>query len=158
MRIGELAARAGVSVRSLRYYEQQGLLTSTRTPGGQRQYTEQDVDRVRLVQGLYAADLSSRTIAELLPCTDSPSTRNSDAALERLARERERITAQIDELLRARDALDEMAAVARAHRESLLRPAPAADGPAVLQDSTPHSSCRTRHSPTRRSATSRPRR
>ncbi len=147
MRIGELAARAGVSVRSLRYYEQQGLLTSTRTPGGQREYTEQDVGRVRFVQGLYAANLSSRTIAELLPCTDSPSVHNSDAALERMARERERITAQIDELLRARDTLDDMAAVARAHRESLVRPAPAADEPAVTRDPTPHSSCHTQHPP-----------
>ncbi|NED82406.1 MerR family DNA-binding transcriptional regulator, partial [Streptomyces sp. SID11233] len=34
MKIGELARRTGASVRSLRYYEQQGLLDSTRTPGG----------------------------------------------------------------------------------------------------------------------------
>ncbi|PZT71772.1 MULTISPECIES: MerR family transcriptional regulator [unclassified Streptomyces] len=120
MRIGELADLAGVSVRSLRYYEQQGLLTSTRTPGGQRRYTEHDVDRVHFIQGLYAANLSSRTIAGLLPCADAPSVHNSDAALERLAHERERITAQIEELLRARSTLDEMAAAARAHRASLL--------------------------------------
>ncbi|MGW7578701.1 MerR family transcriptional regulator [Streptomyces sp. NPDC054765] len=140
MRIGELAARAGVSVRSLRYYEQQGLLTSTRTPSGQRQYTERDVDRVHFIQGLYAANLSSRTIAELMPCADSPSEHNSDAALERMARERERITAQIDDLLRARDTLDRMAAVARSHRESLLHTAPATDESAATQDSTPRSS------------------
>jgi DNA-binding transcriptional MerR regulator len=119
MRIGELAARAGVSVRSLRYYEEQGLLTSTRTPSGQRQYTEEDVDRVRFIQDLYAADLSSRTIAELMPCREAPSTHNSDATLERMARERERITAQIDDLLRARDTLDRLTAMARAYRETL---------------------------------------
>ncbi|MEV0122684.1 MerR family transcriptional regulator [Streptomyces sp. NPDC050703] len=119
MRIGELAARAGVSVRSLRYYEQRGLLTSTRTPSGQRRYTEDDVDRVHFIQGLYAANLSSGTIAELMPCREAPSRHNSDATLERMARERERITAQIDGLLRARDTLDRMAALARAHRESL---------------------------------------
>jgi DNA-binding transcriptional MerR regulator len=140
MRIGELAARAGVSVRSLRYYEQRGLLTSTRTPSGQRQYTEHDVDRVHFIQGLYAANLSSRTIAELMPCRDTPSQHNSDATLERMARERERITAQIDDLLRARDTLDRMVAAARAHRESLLSPAPVADESAVTHDSTPHSS------------------
>lgn len=120
MRIGELAARAGVSVRSLRYYEQQGLLTSTRTPGGQRQYEEGDVERVRFVQRLYAANLSSRTIAEVMPCAEAPSEHNSDAALERMARERERITAQIEDLLRARDTLDAMVVVAKAHRETLL--------------------------------------
>jgi len=120
MRIGELAARTGVSVRSLRYYEEQGLLSSTRSPSGQRHYTENDAERVQYVQNLYAANLSSRTIAELMPCAYSPSERNSDAALERLAQERERLTAQIDDLLRARDTLDTMTAVARAHRESLV--------------------------------------
>lgn len=34
MRIGDLAARTGVGIRSLRYYEEQGLLTSTRSGGG----------------------------------------------------------------------------------------------------------------------------
>ncbi|MFH9575432.1 MerR family transcriptional regulator [Streptomyces sp. NPDC017454] len=140
MRIGELAARAGVSVRSLRYYEQRGLLTSTRTPSGQRRYTEHDVDRVRFIQGLYAANLSSGTIAELMPCRDAPSKHNSDATLERMARERARITAQIDDLLRARDTLDSMVAVARAHRETLPHPAPAADGPAAPRHTTPLSS------------------
>jgi DNA-binding transcriptional MerR regulator len=140
MRIGELAARAGVSVRSLRYYEQRGLLTSTRTPSGQRQYTEHDVERVHFIQGLYAANLSSSTIAELLPCRDAPSEHNSDATLERMARERERITAQIDDLLRARDTLDKMVATARVHRESLRQPAPVADEPAAAQNSTTLSS------------------
>lgn len=137
MRIGELAARAGVSVRSLRYYEQQRLLTSTRTPSGQRQYTEHDVDRVHFIQGLYAANLSSGTIAELMPCRDAPSEHNSDATLERMARERERITAQIDDLLRARDTLDRLVAAARAYRESLLHSVPVADESAVTQNSTP---------------------
>ncbi|MFK0115084.1 MerR family transcriptional regulator [Streptomyces sp. NPDC090994] len=134
MRIGELAARAGVSVRSLRYYEQQGLLTSTRTPSGQRQYTEYDVDRVRFIQDLYAANLSSSTIADLMPCRDAPSVHNSDATLERMARERERITAQIDDLLRARDTLDRMVTLARAHRASLPEPDAGPDGPAVAPE------------------------
>ena len=38
MRIGVLAVRSGVSVRSLRYYETQGLLASCRTGGGHREY------------------------------------------------------------------------------------------------------------------------
>ncbi|MFI5897699.1 MerR family DNA-binding transcriptional regulator [Actinoplanes sp. NPDC051513] len=40
MRIGDLSAATGASTRSLRYYEEQGLLTSTRTPGGQRVYPD----------------------------------------------------------------------------------------------------------------------
>ena len=68
MRIGELAARSGVSPRSLRYYEEQGLLVPTRTPGGHREYPEAASDRVIRIQELYAAGLSSRKIAGLLPC------------------------------------------------------------------------------------------
>ncbi|MEU6428355.1 MerR family transcriptional regulator [Microbispora sp. NPDC046973] len=119
MRIGELASQAGVSVRSLRYYEEQGLLTSTRSPSGQRHYTDDEVERVRLIQCLYAAGLSSRTIVEVLPCVDSPSERNSDEAFERLVQERDRISRHIDELLRARDALDLLIDVNRAHRAQL---------------------------------------
>ncbi|MFC9647823.1 MULTISPECIES: MerR family transcriptional regulator [unclassified Streptomyces] len=119
MRIGELASQAGVSVRSVRYYEEQGLLSSTRSPSGQRHYTHDEIERVAFIQRLYAAGLSSRTIAELLPCVDAPSEANSDHALERMARERDRLSAQIDELMRNRDALDGLVATARAHREQL---------------------------------------
>lgn len=119
MRIGELAARSGVSVRSLRYYEEQGLLASTRSAGGQRHYTDHDVERVAFIQRLYAAGLSSRTIAELLPCVDAPSEDNSDAALERMAEERDRLSEHIADLVRTRDALDELMNGARAYRESL---------------------------------------
>jgi DNA-binding transcriptional MerR regulator len=122
VRIGELASRTGVSVRSLRYYEEQGLLTSTRSTSGQRHYTEYDVERVTFIQRLYAAGLSSRTIAELLPCVDSPSERNSDAALERMAQERDRLSAHIADLMRTRDALDGLMATNRAHRETLRAP------------------------------------
>ncbi|MDQ0758605.1 MerR family transcriptional regulator [Streptomyces canus] len=119
MRIGELAARAGVSVRALRYYEEQGLLTSTRSASGQRHYTQPAVERVTFLQRMYAAGLSSRTIAELLPCVDSPSAETSDAALERMAEERDRLTDHIAELIRTRDALDGLMATNRAHHESL---------------------------------------
>lgn len=116
MRIGDLAARAGVSVRSVRYYEEQGLLTSVRSASGQRLYGDAAVERVRFVQRLYAAGLSSRTIAELLPCVDSPSRENSDAAMERMLHERARLSRHIDDLIQTRDALDGLMAAATAHR------------------------------------------
>ncbi|MFD5508415.1 MerR family transcriptional regulator [Streptomyces sp. NPDC127051] len=119
MRIGELATRAGVSVRSVRYYEEQGLLTSTRSTSGQRHYTDNEVERVTFIQRMYAAGLSSRTIAELLPCVDSPSEETSDAALTRMAQERDRLSDHIADLIRTRDALDGLMATARAHREAL---------------------------------------
>ncbi|MFD6951424.1 MerR family transcriptional regulator [Nocardiopsis sp. TSRI0078] len=119
MRIGELARRTGVSVRSLRYYEEQGLLTSTRSASGQRHYTEDKVDRVAFIQRLYAAGLPSRTIIELLPCVDAPSEGNSDAAMEHMERERDRLTGHIAELVRTRDALDGLIATGRAYQQRL---------------------------------------
>lgn len=108
LRIGELAARAGVSTRSLRYYEQQRLLPADRTSTGQRHYPEAAVDRVKLIQRLFAANLSSRTIAELLPCPRAGIT--PLVAKTRLAAERERIDAQIAELAQARIQLTEVIA------------------------------------------------
>ncbi|MGW0421297.1 MerR family transcriptional regulator [Streptomyces sp. NPDC003015] len=119
MRIGELSARAGVSVRALRYYEEQGLLTSARSASGQRHYTEAAVERVVFLQRMYAAGLSSRTITELLPCVESPSAETSDAALKRMAEERDRLSEHIEDLIHTRNALDGLMAVNRAHRETL---------------------------------------
>ncbi|MDX3852141.1 MerR family transcriptional regulator [Streptomyces sp. AK02-01A] len=119
MRIGELALRTGVSVRSLRYYEEQGLLSSSRSASGQRHYTDTEVERVAFIQRLYAAGLSSRTISELLPCVDSPNEDHSDAALERMAQERDRLSEHIADLMRTRDSLDGLMAAARTYREQL---------------------------------------
>ncbi|GAA3613825.1 hypothetical protein GCM10022223_32520 [Kineosporia mesophila] len=44
MRIGELADRTAVSIRSLRYYEEQGLLPPERNDGGRRTYTQYAVE------------------------------------------------------------------------------------------------------------------
>lgn len=119
MRIGELADQAGVSVRSLRYYEEQGLLTSTRSPAGQRRYTDSEVERVILIQRMYAAGLSSRTIAEVMPCVDAPSEVNSDSALTRLVLERDRISKHIGDLISTRDSLDVLIKTNRDHRATL---------------------------------------
>ncbi|MDQ1050382.1 MerR family transcriptional regulator [Streptomyces sp. V4I2] len=104
MRIGELAKRSGVSVRALRYYEEQRLLDADRTSGGQRDYADGAVDRVRLIQQLYAAGLSSKTIVELLPCVDTGKA--TESMLDRLLTERDSIGVRMDELARAKAKLD----------------------------------------------------
>ncbi len=110
MRIGDLARRVGVSTRALRYYEEQGLLASHRTPRGQRTYSESAVERVRLIQQLFGAGLSSRTILQLLPCIDAGYA--SPETFDLMTAERERITAAMDDLAAARAALDRMIAIA----------------------------------------------
>ncbi|SEE67633.1 MerR family transcriptional regulator [Jiangella alba] len=114
MRIGEVARRSGVSVRALRYYEQQGLLTSRRTSGGQRDYADDAVGRVRFFQQLYAAGLSSRRIAELLPCVDTGTTTAAQRAM--LDDERARIAERISALHTALDRLDDLIVAADARR------------------------------------------
>jgi DNA-binding transcriptional MerR regulator len=112
VRIGDLADRTGVSVRALRYYEEQELLAAERSPSGQRHYADGAVERVQLIQTLYAAGLSSRSILDLLPCVDAKANTPESRAL--LRSERGRISAQIERLERARDRLDAVIA----HSES----------------------------------------
>lgn len=113
MRIGDLATATGVSVRALRYYEEQNLLTAQRSPSGQRQYPDSAVDRVRLIQQLYAAGVSSNSIAELLPCVVNGTA--TPELLDRLSAERERIDSRIGDLVSARDRLDTVIAAATAN-------------------------------------------
>lgn len=113
MRIGEVAAKAGVSVRALRYYEQQDLLHSARNPGGQRQYAAGAVERVRLIQQLYSVGLPSRTIREVLPFADSREA--SPELLELLAAERDRLDRQMTDLRDVRKRLHDCITQARDH-------------------------------------------
>ncbi|MBT2209501.1 MULTISPECIES: MerR family transcriptional regulator [Actinomadura] len=105
MRIGELARRTGVSGRSLRYYEQEGLLPAERTPGGHREYAETAVARVRRIQELYAAGLCSSKIVTLLPslCGEGPA---GESLVGELMVERDRIDRMIEDLRRSRSLLD----------------------------------------------------
>jgi DNA-binding transcriptional MerR regulator len=112
VKIGELARRTGVSARALRYYEEQGLLGSERSAGGQREYPDEAVDQVRFFQHLYAAGLSSRRIAELMPCVHTGTTTAEQRAM--LVAEHARIRQRVDELTTALARLDELMVAAEA--------------------------------------------
>ena len=65
-RIGELAAKVGVTERTIRYYEERGLLESVkRLEGGQRVYTDDDVRRLKFIQKLKVLGLSLAEMQEL---------------------------------------------------------------------------------------------
>lgn len=66
MQIGDLSLRTGATVRMLRYYEQQGLLTPTRTPSGYRAYAESDIQRVRHIRCMLASALPTHVIKQAL--------------------------------------------------------------------------------------------
>jgi len=114
MRIGEVARRAGVSVRALRYYEEQGLLVPHRGPGGQREYAEDAIDRVLVIQQFYAAGLPSRRIVELLPCIDADATTVHQLSV--LRAERDRISSQVEQLAATLGRLDAVIDAAESRR------------------------------------------
>ncbi|HET8568301.1 MAG TPA: MerR family transcriptional regulator [Candidatus Limnocylindria bacterium] len=66
IRIGELAQRTGLTERTIRYYEELGLLESVRRlDGGQRVYTEDDVRRLKFIGRLKVLGLSLGEMQEL---------------------------------------------------------------------------------------------
>lgn len=66
LRIGELASRLGMTERTIRYYEELGLLDSVkRLEGGRRVYTEDDVRRLKFIQKLKVLGLTLQEMLEL---------------------------------------------------------------------------------------------
>ncbi|MFD3688881.1 MerR family transcriptional regulator [Nocardiopsis sp. NPDC058631] len=71
MQIGEVAERTGLSLRTIRYYGEVGLVEpSARSRGGFRLYTEQDVDRLQLIKRMKPLDFSLEETRELLDSLD----------------------------------------------------------------------------------------
>jgi len=96
LRIGEVAERLGITARTIRYYEEIGLLPAVpeRPGGGHRQYGEADVERLadilRLknllglsldeLRGLLEADEARRLLRERWQRTDDPGERREIVA------------------------------------------------------------------------------
>ncbi|MFI9380947.1 MerR family transcriptional regulator [Kutzneria sp. NPDC052558] len=68
MRIGELADRAGTTTRSLRYYEEQGLLSARRTANGYREYDEEDLRAVNEIRSLLAIGFALEDTRPFVEC------------------------------------------------------------------------------------------
>jgi DNA-binding transcriptional MerR regulator len=71
MQIGEVADRTGLSLRTIRYYEEVGLVRpSSRTQGGFRLYTEPDVARLNLVKRMKPLGFTLDEARDLLAVLD----------------------------------------------------------------------------------------
>ncbi|WP_419402967.1 MerR family transcriptional regulator [Stenotrophomonas rhizophila] len=68
MKIGELAEASGVSVRSIRHYDQHGMLASSRSGNGYRAFQPVSVNQVKQIQRLIAADFSLEEIRSFPEC------------------------------------------------------------------------------------------
>ncbi len=67
MKIGEVAERLGLSLRSIRYYEETGLVTpASRTAGGFRLYSELDVQRLLLIMQMKPLEFSLEEMGQVL--------------------------------------------------------------------------------------------
>ncbi|MFF1399687.1 MerR family transcriptional regulator [Streptomyces sp. NPDC058287] len=71
MQIGEVAARTELSLRTIRHYEETGLvMPSARSPGGFRLYTEADVSRLMVIRRMKPLGFSLDEMRDLLEATD----------------------------------------------------------------------------------------
>lgn len=86
MRIGEVSDRVGLSLRTLRHYDEIGLVVpSDRSAGGFRFYTEADVARLELVKTLRPLDLSLDQIRELVETIDAAESATDPDEVEQVA-------------------------------------------------------------------------
>lgn len=103
--IGEVARRSGVPQTALRFYEDKGLISSTRTGGNQRRYERAVLRRLAFVRAAQRVGLSLEQIAaalSALPNDHAP----TKADWTRLSRTwRDELDARIDGLQRLRDQL-----------------------------------------------------
>jgi MerR family transcriptional regulator, copper efflux regulator len=89
--IGEVADAVGLSLRTIRYYEETGLAPpSGRSAGGFRLYTVVDIDRLRLVKNMKPLELTIEEMRDLLITRDrladpTATERERSALLDRLA-------------------------------------------------------------------------
>ncbi|SOC87592.1 DNA-binding transcriptional regulator, MerR family [Curtobacterium sp. 314Chir4.1] len=81
MHIGELAERAEMSLRTIRHYDEVGLLVpSGRTSGGFRVYTEQDLERLLVIRRMKPLGFTLDEMAELLRVVDGLAAQDPDDA------------------------------------------------------------------------------
>lgn len=103
--IGEVAGRAGIATSALRYYEEQGLVVSVRSAGGQRRYPRSVLRRLSFVRAAQNVGLSLeeiRSALDALPAGRTP----TKADWDRLSRAwQARLDEQIAGLQKLRDGL-----------------------------------------------------
>lgn len=101
MQIGEVAERTGLSLRTIRHYEEVGLIVpSARSKGGFRLYTEADVGRLMVIRRMKPLDFSLEEMRDLLEITDRLGAQDDPPG----PLERERLRERLDAFRRVADA------------------------------------------------------
>lgn len=109
--VGQLAARAGVTVRTLHHYDEIGLLRPTRTASGHRRYGAAEVERLQQITSLRALGVTLATISDAL---------DADAfdPVALVERQRAALTAEANRLAALADRLDGLARLLRLRAET----------------------------------------
>ncbi|WP_435769115.1 MerR family transcriptional regulator [Nocardioides sp. SYSU DS0651] len=117
MHIKDLAARAGVSVKAVRYYESRGLLTPERAPNGYREYDDGDVLVVREIRALLSLGLTAEETVPFVECLRAGNDRADvcPASLDAYRLRIAEIDRRIEELGRLRGELSDLLADAEAY-------------------------------------------
>lgn len=119
--IGEFSERTGLGIHTLRYYEQEGLLTPERNSANRRRYSEKDIAWVEFIIRLKETGMPIKEIqryARLRAAGDG----TLDERLEMLLSHREDLNRQIQMLQEHRDKLDEKIEFYRAEIEVKMDP------------------------------------
>jgi DNA-binding transcriptional MerR regulator len=127
--IGEVAERVGLSLRTVRYYEEMGLISpAQRTEGGFRLYSDQDIERLALIKHMKPLGFSVQAMLELMRARDTLRDRPADdaaklKALETLDRFAKDASERVDDLHaqldRAEDFASQLSRELRRHRRAL---------------------------------------
>ncbi|MFF7631563.1 redox-sensitive transcriptional activator SoxR [Kitasatospora sp. NPDC008050] len=104
--VGELAARSGVAVSALHFYEAKGLISSRRTAGNARRYRRDALRRVAFVRASQNLGIPLAEIGAALASLPQERTPTKADWARLSATWRERLSTQIEQLQRLRDNLD----------------------------------------------------
>jgi DNA-binding transcriptional MerR regulator len=121
MRIGELAEKANVTVKTVRYYESLGLVTPRRLANGYRDYDEAELRSVTEIHELSELGLRVEQARPFLDCLVAGNRQGDDcpASLDAYRGAIDDLSGRIDELTARRDALRALLETASARSQGL---------------------------------------
>ena len=106
-KIGKVSELTGLSLRTIRYYDEQGLLTAKRTAGGQRYYTDQDIVYLKRIVELKGLDFSLEEIAKIIKLKASDSTGDERRA-ELLRQYRSKLSEDLERVRKLKIHIEEL--------------------------------------------------
>ena len=103
--VGEVAARSGVPVSTLHFYEGKGLITSTRNSGNQRRFERSELRRIAVIRVAQRAGISLGEIREALSTLPTKRTISAKDWSRMSNRWKRQLDARIERLAALRDQL-----------------------------------------------------